>query len=579
MKTFEAVARACAAEGVTTVFGVLGDANLGWWAALADLGVTVVPARQEWCALAMAEGFSQAAQLPGGADAVGVATVTSGPGLVQAGLALADAARSGAATVLFAGDLAATATGNPAEIDQRRFVEACGARFVPLRSPATAADDLAHAFALARAERTAVVFNAPMDLQAAPYPGAWPGGPRPPRSAAAPPAPAPAPAACRRVADLIAASSRPVVLAGRGAMRSGAAGPLLRLAETIGALTATTLPAKGYLDDDPFAVGLVGPLSSAVADELFATADLVLAFGAQLDRFTLDGRGPVFPEATVVSVNTEAAARGRNRPADEYIAGDAALAAEALLSEAQHRGLTNAGFRTDDVRKRLAAAAPVPCHSGPDRFNPREAMQVLERHLSADRHTVVVGSGHFFSWPNMHLRRPSGGNFLFGHWFGSIGLALPLGIGAALARPDRTVVVVEGDGSIMECIAEIETAARCGLRLLVVVVNDEGLGAERYKARLMGLDPGIAALPTPSLADVARALGAEGDRADDGESLERALAAFDVGLGIRLVDVRVDGDIPCDMYRKLHLGLPNEAPHQVAGPATPWRINDSSGRG
>jgi thiamine pyrophosphate-dependent acetolactate synthase large subunit-like protein len=555
VKTYEAVARAFAAEGVTTVFALMGDANIQWYVTMAELGVSMVATRHETGAVAMADGYAQS----GGG--VGVCSVTSGPGLLQSGNALANAARSGVSLVMVAGDTPSTAVDNPADIDQRRFVESCGATFVALRSPATALEDVRRAFYRARADRCAVVLNAPMDVQAAEYPKEWTY--RPTTELLGPPQAVRADSgAVDRLCDLIASSHRPVVLAGRGAMLSTEASNLCRLAQRIGALTATTMPAKGWLDEDPFAVGVVGANVSAVAEELFAEADLVLAFGSTLDRFTVMGRGRTFPRATIVSINTQGAARAGTAPVDQYLTSDAGQAASAILQSLEKAGLQKEGFRTSRVRDQLAAAVAKPATSEPGRLDPREVMQILERHLSRAEHHVVIGSGHFFSWPIMYLRRPTGGRFIFTHYIGSIGLTLATGIGAAVANPDHTVVVIEGDGSMMTSLPELETAARLGIRLLVVVLNDEAFGAEWYKARTFGLAPELALIPTPSFDEVARALGGDGARAVDADSLESALKDFDVNGGVRVIDARIDGQIACGMYRQLHFNLPNEGPHQ-----------------
>jgi len=560
MKTYEVIARAFRAEGTQHTFGIMGDATLQWYSAMVDGGVTMIDTRQEIGAVAMAEGYAQVR------GDVGVASVTSGPGLVQAGLALANAARAGASTVVFAGDSPTTALEGPQLLDQRRFVEACGAVFVPLRSPATAVDDVRRVFAVARARRTAVVLNAPIDLQTAESPV------DPDAITVAPPVPqpvpAPSPAALEQLVRLVEQARRPIVLAGRGAMLACASRALVALAERIGAVTATTLLAKGSLDADPFCVGVVGPLASAPADECFAEADLVLAFGASLDRFTVMGRQGVstFPGATLVDINVGSAGAMNtgvpNAAVQHRVVGDAGITADALLARLDEHGFDNDGLRTEDIRARLFGAPRPPTDGAPGMLHPARVMELLETHLSRDRHRVVVGSGHFWSWPIMYLRQPVGGRFLFAHYFGSIGLALPVGIGAAIADPASRVVVIEGDGSLMETVQELDTASRNRIALTVVVMNDQQLGAERFKGELLHLDPALMHIPTPRLDDVARAFGGNGAVAYDDAGARAAFADAASADGPFVVDARIDPTIVCDMYRKLHFGLENVAPHQ-----------------
>jgi thiamine pyrophosphate-dependent acetolactate synthase large subunit-like protein len=515
-------------------------------------GVRMISARHEAAAVSMADGIAQA----GGG--VGVCTVTCGPGLLHTVTPLLGAARGDVPLVLFAGDLpAATRRGNPQDVDQRQVADLCEAAFVQVASPATAVDAVRRAFTIARVERRPVVLNAPMDVQAAEYPatsGTAPVG------AAAVVRVGSDPAVRLRVVELIQASRRPVILAGRGAIRSGADRELLALAERIGALVTTTMPAKGWLDEDPFAVGVVGPLRSAVAEELLAEADLVLAFGSTLDRYTRTEGGVVFPTATVVSVNTDAGPRPPHPPADLYLTGDARRTAQELLDDLD-AGFRQEGFRTAELQHRLQTAGGPPTVGDGSPMDPRDVMRTLEGHLGPN-HDVVVGVGHFLGFPVLHLRRPTGGHFLFCHYSGSIGYALPTGIGAAVANPDRTVVVVEGDGSLMQYVQELDTAARLGLRLLVVVVNDGAFGAELFKMRHAGVESASAVIPTPSFDDVARALGADGAVAADAPSLDKALTEFGASGGVYVIDARVDREAMSEMYRKLLLGEPNRAPHQ-----------------
>jgi len=554
MKVYEALAQAFVAEGTTTAFAVMGDANITWFAAMEACGVRMVSARHEAAAVAMADGYAQA----GGG--VGVCSTTCGPGLLHTLTPLLAAARGDVPLILVAGDLpAATASGNPQDVDQRRVAELCEAAFVPVHSPAGAIDAVRRAFRLARDERRTVVLNVPMDVQAAEFPGEI--SDSGPAESIAPPRLGSDPGRRSRVVEAIRTSVRPVILAGRGAMQSGAQQELLTLAERIGAIITTTMPAKGWLDDDPFAVGVTGPLRSGIAEELLAEADLVLAFGSTLDRYTRTEGGAVFPNASLVSINVESGPRPQHPSADLYLTGDARRTAQELLDDLDELGFRQEGFRSAGLRERLAAAGAPPAVGSGSPMDPRDVMRTLEGHLGPD-HDVVVGVGHFLGFPILHLRRPTGGHFLFCHYSGSIGYALPTGIGAAVAHPDRTVVVVEGDGSLMQYVQELDTAARLGLRLLVVVVNDGAFGAELFKMRRSGVAAESAIIPTPNFDEVARALGADGALVADAAALDKALGEFDASGGVYVVDARVDREAMSEMYRKLLLGEPNQAPHQ-----------------
>jgi thiamine pyrophosphate-dependent acetolactate synthase large subunit-like protein len=557
MKVSEALAEAFISEETENVFGLMGDANLHWWSEMAGRGTRMVSARHETAAVAMADGYAQAT------GRVGVATVTCGPALVHTATPLTAASRGRTPLVLFAGDTPPATLGNSQDVDQRRVAELCEAGFVAVRSPATVADDVWTAFYRARTESRPIVLNVPMDLQSIAYPGEWRYEPsleltQPPQR------PVPDSAACGTVADLVAEAHRPVVLVGRGAMASGARSSVLALARRVGALIATTMPAKGWLDDDEFAVGIVGPLASAIGQELFSEADLVIAVGAGLDRYTTTDGGAAFPKARIVSVTTTPTIKGGSRRPDLFLTGDADACVRALVDLLEQRGVAHDGFRTSETRERIASSTAAVRSPTDDShgLDPRTVMRVLEPHLG-DAEDVVVGVGHFLSFAAMHLRRPIGGHFYWSHYFGSIGYALPIGIGIAAARPDRRVTVIEGDGSLMMSLPELETAARSGLDLRVVVVNDQALGAEMHKLRAVGLDPADAHLPTPDFGAVGRVLGGTGDLVTNAEELRRSLDRYrSEGPGLHVIDARTDRDAMSEMYHKLHFGRPHEAPHQ-----------------
>ena len=563
MKVYEALAAAFVAEGVDCVFGLMGDANLKWWSAMADADVRMLSARHETALVAMADAYAQAS------GKVGVAAVTCGPALVHAATPLTAAARARTPLVLFAGDTPALALGNPQDIDQRKVADLCEAGFVQVRGPATVADDVRAAFFRAQTERRPIVLNVPMDLQGVDVASTWS---YQPSSALTEPAQRrpPDPVAASEALDLISSARRPVIVAGRGAMASGAKESVLALAGRIGALLATTMPAKGWLDEDAFAIGLVGPLASTTGRELFAEADLVLGVGAGLDRYAMVDGGPCFPTATVVSITDEAVLKGNSRAPDRFLIGDADACLSALLRLADERGLLLDGFRTAETRRRIADSvagehAAVDTAAGLD---PRTVMRALEDVLD-DRDEVVVGVGHFLSFAAMHLRRPAGGQFHWTHYFGAIGYALPIGIGVAVARPEHRVVVIEGDGSLMMSLPELESAARMGLDVLVVVVNDQALGAEMHKLRADGLDPSRAHLSTPDFGAVAGALGGSGTVVFDADSLRDALARHrNAGGGLHVIDARTDRNAMSEMYQKLHFGQDQHAPHQRLQPVT-----------
>jgi thiamine pyrophosphate-dependent acetolactate synthase large subunit-like protein len=179
--------------------------------------------------------------------------------------------------------------------------------------------------------------------------------------------------------------------------------------------------------------------------------------------------------------------------------------------ELTRRGFAGAGFRTDGVAREIAARGwrdePYEDASTEDWIDPRTVSIALDELLPEDR-AVAVDSGHFLGYPSMFLRVPDARAWLFPNGFQAVGLGLGNAIGAAVARPERVTVAAIGDGGAFMALAELETAARLKLTLLVVIYDDAAYGAEVHHFGPMGHDVSLVRFPDADLAAIARAAGA-----------------------------------------------------------------------
>lgn len=555
MKVYEAFAKAIAAEECGPVFGVMGDGNMHLITALADLGVPLVHARHEAAAVAMADGY---AQRSGG---IGLATVTHGPGLTQVGTSLMAANRAGSRVLLIAGDTARRDESGLQDFDQRAFTTASGGGFHPLTTPAALVADVQDAFQAVVLGGGPVVINAPVDLQKESYDWPWDYESVTTRLTELSQRLLPDPTRLEQVVELILESERPIILAGRGVATTGAASAVEGLAEHFGALLGTTLPARGLFYGHEFDLGVVGGLSSGIAEQLLAEADLVVAFGASLSYFTT-GDEFIFPEAKVVRVDVRPDRPLRGREEDILVLGDARETAIAIHRALEQRTIPRTGFRTDSTRRLLTAGTEVAptWERGSGGIDPRELMRVLGEAMPEEAQ-VVCGLGHFFYFSAMYLKPRKESFDIYSNGFGAIGQALPLAIGAAMADTSRPVVLLEGDGSLMMHLQELDTMARYELDIKLVVMNDMGFGAEAHKLRAQGLDPKIARIPTPDFAAIGAAMGCRnGGVVETVEAFsERIRAAFAI-TGPTVIDVRIDPRVPSDPYLRLHFGKENRSP-------------------
>ncbi|WP_242909970.1 thiamine pyrophosphate-binding protein [Actinomadura terrae] len=523
MNVAEGVGEALLRLGAHTVFGVVGSGNFHVTNALVAGGARYVAARHEGGAATMADAY---ARVTGG---LGVLSVHQGPGLTNALTGITEAAKSRTPLLVLAGEVAASEIRSNFRVDQAALAAAVGAVPERIHSPETALADVARACRVAVAERRTVLLGLPLDVQGAAFPGpaalerpfaghqaGHQAGHRP-RPAAVPPLPVPTAGAVARFADALQDAERPVFVAGRGARLSGAGPALADLAERCGALPATSAVARGLFAGDPFGLDVSGGFATPAAAELIAAADLIVGWGCSLNAWTTRHGALVGRDARVVQVDVDAQALGAHHPVDLGLIGDAAETALAVTAELEARGHAATGYRTEEVAARLAREgrwgdvpyeedpAEEPGADGP-RIDPRTLTIALDALLPRER-TVAVDSGNFMGYPAMFLDVPDADGLVFTQAFQSVGLGLATAIGAAVARPDRLTVAALGDGGALMAAAELETAVRLGLGLLVVVYDDEAYGAERHHFGPDGHPLDTVTFPPADLAAIGRGFG------------------------------------------------------------------------
>lgn len=541
--------KAFVAEGVEVLFTLMGDANMYWSAAMAEQpGVRVIHARHEHAACAMADGYARAT------GRVGVASTTCGPGFTQIMTALTMAARANTPMVVFAGDAPIGAAWYLQQIDMAPLALATGAHYVAVKSIDRLLDTVREAFIVAKVERRPVVLSIPMDLQKKDYPflaeylGSDGFVPAPQR-------PRPDPEMVERVVELIAAAERPIIIAGRGATRTGAREALEALGERSGALLANSLLGKAAFEGNPWAIGIAGAFASDWARERFAEADLVIGVGAGLGHYTTEG-GYLYPMAQVVQIDTSPRGLWQGlRTADLHVRADARAAAQAIVEALDRRGVARTGLRTPEVAAAIAADVPdaKAYTPQPGLLDPRKAILELDQVVPKDW-DVVVGAGHYFSIALTHMRGRANDKYHVISDFGGIGSGLPAAIGVAADRGDGKVLLIEGDGSLYLHVQELETIRRHGIRLLVAIMNDGGYGAEFHKFRAGGHEPREAIHGRGDLAAVATGFGLRGSTVSDMSRCAALFAEHQAANTAGLWDLQIDDLIPSRAYRRVHYG-------------------------
>ncbi|MFI8775339.1 thiamine pyrophosphate-binding protein [Gordonia sp. NPDC062954] len=496
----DVVGRVLADLGAGHCFGVVGSGNFVMTNALRAGGVPFTAARHEGGAATMADAYSRMS------SRVGIVSLHQGCGLTNAMTGITEAAKSRTPMIVLTADSPAAALRSNFRIDQDALVRSVGAVSERVYSVNSVVADVVRAYRTAVTQRRTVVLNVAIDVAAMP---AAVDGPISPRFEQ--PRVRPDVGAVRDLVGLIEASQRPVFVAGRGARN---AGPVIAaLAATTGALVATSAVANGLFVGDPFDLGISGGFSSPTTAELISDADLIIGWGCALNQWTMRHGKLIGADTRVVQVDDDVDAIGAHRPVELGVVGDCGLTAADVLDEIRRVGAAPVPrYRTDDVRSRIAESSrwqdvPVDDISTADRIDPRALTIALDEILPADR-VLAIDSGNFMGYPSTHLSVPDENGFCFTQAYQSIGLGLYTAIGAALAQPNRLPVLGTGDGGFLMSIAELDTAVRLGLPLVVIVYNDSAYGAEVH--HFTDGDHDTVTFPDTDIASIARGFGAEG---------------------------------------------------------------------
>lgn len=547
IKVYRALAKAFVAEGVDTAFVLMGDGNMYWATAMArEHGVKLIHARHEHSAVAMADGYARKT------GRVGIASTTCGPGFTQIVTALTVAVRRGTPMVIFVGDTPMGDFYNVQQMDQRPLAESTGAAFIALRSPDRMLDDVRNAFYIAQYERRPVVVSVPMDLQAQTLD--W--VPEIEPSATLLPVQQrmmPDPAIIAQVAKRIKESRKPIIIGGEGAVLSDAGDVIASLADKIGAVVSTSLRAKGLFDTNAWSLGTSGTFAGDVAREFYAEADLVISVGASLTSYTTE-QGYLFPNAQVIQIDQKPRGLWQGlRVADLHLRGDGRASVEAIVAALGDFKAT--GFRTPEGAAKLKASKPdaKPYPIDPGTIDPREALLELDRTIPADW-DIVVGCAHFFNFVVTHMGGRLPQRWIITHDFGAIGQGLPTAIGVAATRKDGKVLLIEGDGSFLMHVQELEVLARQGIKMLTAVINDGAYSAETHKLGAAGVHIGEAVFGKPDLTALAKGFQLGGASISSLGRMASLLTEYEKGKSAVVWDVHVSSQVPSQQYRRLFWG-------------------------
>jgi pyruvate dehydrogenase (quinone) len=536
------------AWGVRRVFGYSGDGIDGVMGALRRAGTPeFVQARHEETAAFMAVGHAKYT------GEVGVCMSTQGPGAVHLLNGLYDAKLDGKPVVAIVGQQLSTVLGSAyqQEIDLvRLFGDVCAQFVQSAHAPEQVPMLLDRAFRTAIATRSPTCVVLPHDLQTAPAPdqSAHEHGVMMTRPGLRNARIMPHDDDLAAAAELLSAGDRVAIMVGQGGY--GAAAEIVELADRLGAGIVTSLLGKPVLDEAlPFHTGVMGHLGTTASARLMRECDTLLLVGTN-DPWTEFYPAP--GQARAVQIDIDGRQLGVRYPVEVPLVGDATETVRALLAAV--RPHDNSAWR-DQVRqwvqqwqhiaeaRAAAEAAPV---------NPQHLIRSLSGHLPPDAR-VSVDVGSVVYWYARHLRLPPGVPAHLSSTLASMGSALPYGIAAKLAAPDRPVVALAGDGAMqMSGLAELITVAARWRdwpdpRFVVCVLNNRDLAEVSWEQREMEGEPRFATsqqLPEVPYAEFAELLGLRGIRVSTAAEVESAWQTALHADRPVLIDAAVDPAVP-----------------------------------
>ena len=356
-----------------------------------------------------------------------------------------------------------------------------------------------------------------------------------------------------QAAELLVNAKNPIVIAGGGVHLSAAHQELSQLQELCHLPVATTVMGKGSVDEKhPLSVGVMtyflGPNGSARHQRpLIEHADVVLLIGTRTNQNGTDS-WKLYPKtATFIHLDIDGLEVGRNYEAKRLV-GDAKLTLAALTQAMQARNLAlressrvalenkiangRAAYLKESESVRNATSMPV---------RPERIMQEIQAHLTPE--SIVVADASYSSiWiANYLIALKAGMRFITPRGLAGLGWGFPMALGVKVAKPEQEVFCVVGDGGFGHVWSELETAARMGIKVTLILINNGILGYQKHAENVKFGDHTSAVHFKPvDHAAIARSSGCDGIRVTDPKELAGAIAQAKKNIGTTLIEVICD---------------------------------------
>jgi len=492
-------------QGVGTVFGYPGGAILPAYDAMTQYPIRHVLVRHEQGATHMADGFARAT------GQVGVAIATSGPGATNMVTGIATAMLDSSPIVCITGQVGSKLIGSDAF--QETDITGVTLPITKHNYLVTRADDVApairEAFHVAASGRPGpVLIDITKDAQQSSCEFDWDGADV--KLGTYRPDHRPAPADFKRAIDLIRDAKRPVILAGRGIILSGATAQVVAFAEqTETPIAMTLLGLGGVAADHPLNLGMMGMHGEAWVNTAIQEADLLLAFGMRFDDRVTGNLKTYAPNAKKIHIEIDPAEINKNVRVDVALVGDLREVLVDLLPLVPSTPHVEWLARIQELK---GDSAVRDIQNLPDNGHLYAAHVINDLWRETDGNAIVVTDvGQHQMWEAQYYKHNTPRSLITSGGLGTMGFALPAAIGAKIAKPDAEVWVVVGDGGFQMTMCELATVMQENIDINVAIINNGYLGMVRQWQEFF-YEKRYAATPlaNPNFAKLAEAFGLTG---------------------------------------------------------------------
>jgi acetolactate synthase-1/2/3 large subunit len=467
----EILIRSLIEEGVSVVFGYPGGQVIPLFDKLTrfhDKLKFFLP-RHEQGGIHAAEGYARAT------GRVGVCIATSGPGATNLVTGIADAYMDSVPLVAITGQVPTHMIGNDAfqEVDITGITRPITKHNFLVKDIRELAQTIKNAFHIASSGRPGpVLVDVPSDIQRAlaewEYPAATTVKNYKPVTKGNP-------AQVKKASEMIAEAKKPVVYAGGGVILSGASQELRQFVDKTGIPVTMTLLGLGvYPARSDLSLDMLGMHGTQYANKAILETDLIIAIGARFDDRVTGKMDEFAPHAKIIHIDIDPTSIGKSIEVDLPIVGDV----KDVLKE------LNKSVRKCDIAPwvehlaKLKKDLPLKYETSADVIKPQQVIETLDRLTGGDA-IVVTDVGQHQMWAAQFFKYQEPRSFITSGGLGTMGYGLPAAIGAKTGCPDRTVVLISGDGSIQMNIQELATASLYDIPVKVIILNNGFLGMVR----------------------------------------------------------------------------------------------------